>query len=79
MNSGMNIYKSPGAGKVQVVNSELDRYRLLIAIVSFLAILGMVLCTIEHELYIIHGKDTYTEDRRMLLIFNCIITVILVL
>lgn len=54
-------------------------YRLNIYITSFVALFGMAICIIEHEIYIMNGKYQYDDIRRGLLIVNIVTTLILVI
>lgn len=56
----------------------MNQYRLNITIVSFLAVLGVLICTIEHEIYIIHGINGYKGLRYLLLSFNMLVTLLLI-
>ena len=70
MNKKMNNLKADGAGDPRSVNLELDKFRFLVNCISFLAILGMFICGIDQELFIVHGKNVHTDVRVYLLSFN---------
>ena len=52
--------------------------KLWLWIQSFLGILGVALWSVEHEIYIAKGTDKNYDIRKTILIFNMIITAILI-
>lgn len=60
-------------------NKYISMYRLNVYITSFVAMFGMAICVVEHEIYIVNGKYAYDDIRRGLLIANAITTLLLVI
>lgn len=79
MQSNMSEYRRKDANKYQVVNEFQDRYRLSIQLVSVLAIFSIIIWCIEQELYLEHGRFSYTRERVLLLSAHLIVTILLVI
>lgn len=60
-------------------NKYINKYRANISWESLLAMIGTCIWVVEHEIYILHGKNTYDNIRFNLLIANVIWTFLLVL
>ena len=66
-------------GDTILENKFVDRYKVSIICSSFFAIIGIGIWIIEHEIYIIYGKDNCNDIRFNLLVANAIFTIFLVI
>ncbi|CAI2384870.1 unnamed protein product [Moneuplotes crassus] len=78
MSTQMNQLKIEQYGSARVIDNELEKYRYNIYSISFLAILGVLICGVEQELFIKYGKDHETTDRVILLSVNLFITFLVI-
>lgn len=78
----MNSFQSTcinSRGNSITENKYIDKYKTNITCTSFLAMLGIGIWIIEHEIYILNGKNCYDDIRYNLLIANAVWTFLLVL
>ena len=71
-------YKPDYCGSTLCINHIQEQYRFNIIITSFLGVLGVGLCIIEQEIYLIKGTTSNYEVRLAILIANAIVTALLV-
>ena len=76
---GYQQYKVKNFGNTILINHSQEMYRFNIVITSFLGILGTAICSLEHEIYIAKGTDNNYTIRQGILIWNMIISGLLVI
>lgn len=72
-------YKPNNCGHPILIDHSQDKYRFNIIITSFLGILGPVICSLEHEIYLSKGTDKNHNLRQGILICNLVVTFMLVI